>query len=122
MGRVVGPVEALVVGGIAGVLCQEAVGFIRTKASIDDTLDVFAVRGVGGIFGTVIIAVFGAGTWAAQLGGLAVVGLWTGWGFGRVLSLGCWSRRSHWSPSCGSMPRPSITGLASRSTVGGRMS
>ena len=73
----VGPVEALVIGGIAGVMCQEAVGLIRTKLRIDDTLDVFAVHGVGGIFGTVMIAVFGAGTWAAQLGGLAVVGLWT---------------------------------------------
>ena len=29
------------------------------------------------ISGTVMIAVFGAGTWTAQLGGLAVVGLWT---------------------------------------------
>ena len=73
----VGPVEALVIGGIAGVMCQEAVGLIRTRLRIDDTLDVFAVHGVGGIFGTVMIAVFGAGTWAAQLGGLAVVGLWT---------------------------------------------
>jgi Amt family ammonium transporter len=73
----VGPVEALVIGGVAGVLCQEAVGLIRTKLHIDDTLDVFAVHGVGGIFGTIMIAVFGAGTWAAQLGGLAVVGLWT---------------------------------------------
>jgi Amt family ammonium transporter len=73
----VGPVEALVIGGVAGVLCQEAVGLIRTRLKIDDTLDVFAVHGVGGIFGTVMVAVFGAGTWAAQLGGLAVVGLWT---------------------------------------------
>ncbi len=73
----VGPVAALVIGGIAGVLCQEAVGFIRNKVRIDDTLDVFAVHGVGGIFGTVMIAVFGAGSWTAQLGGLAVVGLWT---------------------------------------------
>jgi Amt family ammonium transporter len=73
----VGPLEALVIGGIAGVLCQEAVGLIRTRLGIDDTLDVFAVHGVGGIFGTVMIAVFGAGTWAAQLGGLAVVGAWT---------------------------------------------
>lgn len=73
----VGPVEALVIGGIAGVLCQEAVGLVRNTLRIDDTLDVFAVHGVGGIFGTVMIAVFGAGTWAAQLGGLAVVGLWT---------------------------------------------
>lgn len=73
----VGPVAALVIGGIAGILCQEAVGFIRNKVRIDDTLDVFAVHGVGGIFGTVMIAVFGAGSWGAQLGGLAVVGLWT---------------------------------------------
>lgn len=73
----VGPVAALVIGGVAGILCQEAVNLIRNRLKIDDTLDVFAVHGVGGIFGTVMIAVFGAGTWAAQLGGLAVVGLWT---------------------------------------------
>lgn len=73
----VGPLEALVIGGVAGVLCQEAVGLIRNRLRIDDTLDVFAVHGVGGIFGTVMIAVFGAGTWGAQLGGLAIVGLWT---------------------------------------------
>ncbi len=73
----VGPMEALAIGGVAGILCQEAVSLIRTRLRIDDTLDVFAVHGVGGIFGTMMIAVFGAGTWAAQLGGLALVGLWT---------------------------------------------
>lgn len=73
----VGPIEALVIGSIAGVLCQEAVLLVKNRVRIDDTLDVFAVHGVGGIFGTVMIAVFGHGTWAAQLGGLAVVGLWT---------------------------------------------
>lgn len=73
----VGPVEALIIGGIAGVLCQEAVSLIRNVFKIDDTLDVFAVHGVGGIFGTIMIAVFGAGTFAAQLGGLAVVGVFT---------------------------------------------
>ncbi|MBS9716285.1 ammonium transporter [Pseudohalocynthiibacter aestuariivivens] len=73
----IGPVEALVIGGIAGILCQEAVTVIRNKLMIDDTLDVFAVHGIGGIFGTIMIAVFGAGSWAAQLGGLAVVGAFT---------------------------------------------
>jgi len=73
----VGPVEALVIGAIAGVLCQEMVSVIRGKLKIDDTLDVFAVHGVGGIFGTVMIAVFGAGSWAAQLGSLAIVGIFT---------------------------------------------
>ncbi|WP_204114361.1 ammonium transporter [Shimia biformata] len=73
----VGPVEALVIGAVAGVLCQEAVNVIRNVLKIDDTLDVFAVHGVGGIFGTIMIAVFGQGAWAAQLGGLAVVGVFT---------------------------------------------
>ena len=71
------PVQALIIGLIAGILCQEAVTLIRNKAKIDDTLDVFAVHGVGGIFGTIMIAVFGAGTFTAQLGGLAVVGIYT---------------------------------------------
>ena len=70
-------VAALVIGGVAGVLCQEMVLLVKNRLHIDDTLDVFAVHGVGGIFGTVMVAVLGAGTWAAQLGGLAVVGLWT---------------------------------------------
>ena len=73
----VGPVEALVIGGVAGILCQEAVSVIRNVLNIDDTLDVFAVHGVGGIFGTTMIAVFGAGAWAAQLGSLVIVGVFT---------------------------------------------
>ena len=73
----VGPVAALIIGGVAGVLCQEAVALIRNRLRIDDTLDVFAVHGVGGIFGTIMIAAFGAGSWAAQLGSLAIVGAWT---------------------------------------------
>ena len=73
----VGPVAALIIGGIAGILCQEAVSLIRHKIQIDDTLDVFAVHGVGGIFGTIMIAVLGAGSWVAQLGALAIVGVFT---------------------------------------------
>lgn len=73
----IGPVEALIIGAVAGILCQEAVLLIRNHLKIDDTLDVFAVHGVGGVFGTVMIAFFGAGTWAAQLGGLAIVGVYT---------------------------------------------
>jgi Amt family ammonium transporter len=73
----VGPVQALIIGAVAGVLCQEAVFVIRNKLNIDDTLDVFAVHGVGGIFGTLMIALFGLGTWTAQLGGLVIVGAFT---------------------------------------------
>ena len=73
----VGPIEALVIGAVAGILCQEAVTMVRNKFKIDDTLDVFAVHGVGGIFGSIMIAVFGAGSWAAQLGSLVIVGIFT---------------------------------------------
>ena len=71
------PIEALIIGANSGIICQEAVKLVRIKLQIDDTLDVFAVHGVGGIFGTIMIAVFGAGTWAAQLGSLAIVGVFT---------------------------------------------
>ena len=73
----VGPLEALVIGAVAGVLCQEAVNLVRNRFKIDDTLDVFAVHGLGGIFGTLMIALLGHGNWAAQLGGLAIVGGFT---------------------------------------------
>jgi Amt family ammonium transporter len=73
----VGPIEALIIGAVAGVLCQEAVNLIRNTLKIDDTLDVFAVHGVGGIFGTLMIAAFGQGTWTAQVGALVIVGVFT---------------------------------------------
>ena len=79
----VGPIEALVIGAVAGILCQEAVTLIRTKLSIDDTLDVFAVHGVGGIFGTLMLPAFAMmgfsndASWTAQLGSLANVGAFT---------------------------------------------
>ncbi len=86
----VGPLAALLIGALAGVLCQEAVGLIRHKMKIDDTLDVFAVHGVGGIFGTVMVAVLGFGTWTAQLGALAIVGVFTvavTWALVKLVSL-----------------------------------
>ena len=73
----VGPIEALVIGAVAGILCQEAVNLVRNTLKIDDTLDVFAVHGVGGIFGTLMIAGFGHGAWVAQVGALVVVGIFT---------------------------------------------
>ena len=56
MGFVWTVIVGLIIGAIAGILCQEAVNLIRNKMHIDDTLDVFAVHGVGGIFGTIMVA------------------------------------------------------------------
>jgi Amt family ammonium transporter len=44
---------------------------------IDDTLDVFAVHGVGGIFGTLMIGFFGYASIVTQLSGLVMVGIFT---------------------------------------------
>ena len=86
----VGPVAALVIGGVAGVLCQEAVVLVKGRLRIDDTLDVFGVHGVGGIFGTLMVAVFGGASWTAQVGGLVIVGVWTcavTWGLIKLVGL-----------------------------------
>ena len=73
----VGPIEAMLIGAIAGVLCQLMCSWVKNILNIDDTLDVFAVHGVGGIFGIIMLAVLGHASWAAQIGGLVVVGVFT---------------------------------------------
>jgi Amt family ammonium transporter len=73
----VSPVEALIIGGVAGVLCQVLCGVVKDVMKIDDSLDVFAVHGVGGMFGIIMLVVFGHAGATEQFGGLAVVGVWT---------------------------------------------
>ena len=73
----VDPLQALLIGGIAGILCQEVVNIVRNMLNIDDTLDVFAVHGIGGIFGTLMIGFFGYASFITQLSGLVIVGLFT---------------------------------------------
>ncbi len=73
----VDPLQALLIGAIAGILCQEAVILVRNIFKIDDTLDVFAVHGIGGIFGTLMIAIFGYTSFVTQLLGLIIVGIFT---------------------------------------------
>lgn len=51
----VGPVGALIIGALAAIVCFFAVSLIRGKAKIDDSLDVFAVHGVGGILGILVL-------------------------------------------------------------------
>jgi Amt family ammonium transporter len=54
----VGPGGALIIGLLAGVICFTATQLIKRKFKIDDSLDVFPVHGVGGILGTLLVAVF----------------------------------------------------------------
>lgn len=51
----VGPVGALIIGVTASIICFYAVTLMRNKLKVDDSLDVFAVHGVGGVLGTLIL-------------------------------------------------------------------
>ena len=53
----VGVPGGLILGISGGILCYLAVDLIRGKLKIDDSLDVFAVHGVGGILGSLLVAV-----------------------------------------------------------------
>ncbi|WP_368067034.1 ammonium transporter [Hyphomonas sp.] len=68
----VGPAGALVIGTMASLICYAAVVYIRGRLKIDDSLDVFAVHGVGGILGTLSVPVLaGFGPMAPGLGGMS---------------------------------------------------
>jgi ammonium transporter, Amt family len=54
----VGPLGGLCIGLMGGFICYGAVGLVKDKLGFDDSLDVFAVHGVGGILGTLAAAVF----------------------------------------------------------------
>ena len=59
----VGVQGAIVLGICGGTLCYIAVDIIRIKLKIDDSLDVFAVHGVGGILGTVLCGLLISSSW-----------------------------------------------------------
>jgi Amt family ammonium transporter len=54
----VGPAGALVIGISAGVICFYMTQMVKRTWKIDDSLDVFPVHGIGGILGSLLVAVF----------------------------------------------------------------
>ncbi len=61
----VGPMGALVIGVVAGVVCFLAATKMKRAFGYDDSLDVFGVHCIGGIIGALLTGVFAA----ASLGG-----------------------------------------------------
>ena len=53
----VGPFGGLILGVIASLVCFSFVSIIKRRLRIDDSLDVFAVHGLGGILGTLLVSV-----------------------------------------------------------------
>ncbi len=54
----VGPMGAIVIGLLAGVVCLWGVNGLKKLLGADDSLDVFGVHGVGGILGAILTGVF----------------------------------------------------------------
>jgi Amt family ammonium transporter len=65
----VGPAAAVLIGCTAGVACFFATLWLKRVMSVDDSLDVFPVHGVGGVLGTLAAGVFassGLGIFSGQ--------------------------------------------------------
>lgn len=88
----VSPAGAVIIGIMGSLVCFASVLAVKHRWKIDDSLDVFAVHGVGGMLGSVLVAVFADKT----LGG---TGMGTGQGVasqllvqaGAVLIVALWS-------------------------------
>lgn len=65
----ISPLGGLIVGIVAGCLCFFSLHWIKRRLAIDDTLDVFAIHGVGGIVGTLLTAILAS----EGLGGIGMV-------------------------------------------------
>jgi Amt family ammonium transporter len=60
----VGPMSALIIGAVAGMICYYAV-VLKTRLGYDDSLDVVGVHGVGGTWGALATGLFAS----AAIGG-----------------------------------------------------
>jgi len=59
------PMQAVLIGVIAGAVCFWACTWLKLKFGYDDSLDVFGVHGVGGFTGTLLAGVFAVGALSA---------------------------------------------------------
>jgi Amt family ammonium transporter len=93
------PMQAVLIGLIAGTICFWACTSLKIKLGYDDSLDVFGVHGIGGLTGTLLAGVFAVAALSAspeipggvagllegnphqllaQLYGVVVIALWSG--------------------------------------------
>ncbi len=85
----VGPLAAVLLGALAGIVCFCAVLLVKKTMEVDDALDVLGVHGVGGALGSLLLpflTLLGGGVtlgrpvlaqFAVQGMGVVVVGLWS---------------------------------------------
>ena len=87
-----GPIGALVIGLVSGVVCFWGATSLKSQLGYDDSLDAFGVHGIGGIVGALLTGIFaaeslgGAGLAKANIGmqvwaqflSIAVTIVWSG--------------------------------------------
>ena len=61
----VSPMSAILIGGVAGVLCYNALLF-RVRRGLDESLDAWAIHGMGGLWGAIATGIFAS----AAIGGV----------------------------------------------------
>jgi Amt family ammonium transporter len=61
----VSPMSAILIGGVAGVLCYNALLF-RVRRGLDESLDAWAIHGMGGLWGALATGIFAS----AAIGGV----------------------------------------------------
>jgi Amt family ammonium transporter len=85
----VGPLGGLILGVCGSGVCFYAVDLVKHRWKVDDSLDVFAVHGVGGILGCLLVAVLAhpaiGGVGYGVAGGMAGQGLIQLVGVGAVI-------------------------------------
>jgi Amt family ammonium transporter len=60
------PMQAVLIGLIAGAVCFWACTWLKMKIGYDDSLDVFGVHGIGGLTGTLLAGVLAVGALSAS--------------------------------------------------------
>ncbi|SMC92352.1 ammonium transporter [Novosphingobium sp. B1] len=88
----IAPGAAMIFGALGAIVCYPMIQLVKQRLEIDDSLDVFAVHGVGGMLGSILLAVFlsdgfgGTGyadgmnmvrQLVAQFAGVGIVALWS---------------------------------------------
>ncbi len=94
----VAPFAGMIIGLVAGVVCFYMVMLIKHRWRVDDALDVFPVHGVGGIMGSLALAIFAAPLLAGNGLGLADYSMLKQFGVQllAVVSVGVWTWLVSW--------------------------
>ena len=89
----IAPGSAMLFGIVAAAVCYPMIQLVKQRLQIDDSLDVFAVHGVGGMIGSLLLAVFISPSFGgtgfaegmtlgrqivAQIAGVGIVAIWSG--------------------------------------------